>query len=167
MKITKITLKDFHAFKDECVIELPKGRNLLLYGENGSGKSSLYQALNLFFAPATPFGDHKNIFVTTDDGFVKLEIGKIDDETNPPKTYEWEATTHPFTEALIVETSKTKGFLDYRSLLETHFVHRRRANVNIFDLMVNNLLANVENPATHSLFQEDWDTIQRPTNFCV
>jgi len=158
VRITKITIKDFQAFKGECVIELPKGRNLLLYGENGSGKSSLYQALNLFFAPATPIGNHKNIFVTTDDGFVKLEVG---DGTNPTKTYEWEATTHPFSEALIVETSKTKGFLDYRSLLETHFVHRRRANVNIFDLLVNNLLANIENPATHRLFQEDWEAIQR------
>lgn len=158
MKISKITLKDFRAFKNECVIELPKGRNLLLYGENGSGKSSLYQALNMFFAPATPFGDQKNMFVTTDEGFVKLEI---DDGTNPTKIYEWEATTHPFTEALIVETSKTKGFLDYRSLLETHFVHRRRESVNIFDLLINNLLANIENPVTHRLFQEDWDALQR------
>jgi len=157
VRITKITIKDFYAFKDECVIELPK-RNLLLYGENGSGKSSLYQALNLFFAPATPFGDHKNIFVTTDEGFVKLEIG---DGTNPTKTYEWEATTHPFTETLIAEASKTKGFLDYRSLLETHFVHRRTDSVNIFDLLVNNLLANIENPDTHRPFREDWDSIQR------
>lgn len=157
MRITKITIKDFLGFKGECGIELPK-RNLLLYGENGSGKSSLFQALNLFFAPATPFHDYKNIFVTTDEGFVKLEIG---DGTNPPDKYEWEETTHPYSQALIVETSKTKGFLDYRSLLETHFVHRRRDSVNIFDLLVNNLLVNIENPATNRLFQEDWNALQR------
>ena len=157
MRITKIAIKGFHAFKSGCIIELPK-RNLLLYGENGSGKSSLYQALNLFFAPTTPFEDHKNIFVTTDEGFVKLEIG---DGTNPANIYEWEATTHPFTETLIAEASKTKGFLDYRSLLETHFVHRRTDSVNVFDLLVHNLLANIENPATQRVLQEDWDTLRR------
>lgn len=157
MKIYKISVKDFHAFKEECVIDLKDGHSLLLYGENGSGKSSLYQALNLFFAPATPFGDHKNIFVTTDDGFVKLEIG---DEPGISKTYEWEATTHPFTETLVAETSKTKGFLDYRSLLETHFVHQRVDSVNVFDLIVNNLLANIETPIGPSTIKNDWETIR-------
>ncbi|MBA7469632.1 DNA replication and repair protein RecF [subsurface metagenome] len=157
MKITKITLRNFHAFKYECEIDLPKGRNLLLYGENGSGKSSLYQALNLCLAPATLIGDHKNIFVTTNDGFVKLEIG---DGANPPDKLEWDETSHPYTQALIVEASKTKGFLDYRSLLETHFVHRRALNVNIFDLLVINLLANIENPVTHGSFPRELETIQ-------
>lgn len=158
MKIFKITLNNFHAFKDECIIELPKGRNLLLYGENGSGKSSLYQALNLCLAPATAIGDHRNIFVTTNDGSVILEIG---DGTNQPDKLEWDETSHPYTRPLIVEASKTKGFLDYRSLLETHFVHRRVSNVNIFDLLVINLLANIENPATRLTFQEDWNILQR------
>ncbi len=157
MRITRITLKDFMAFKGECTIDLKAGCNLLLYGENGSGKSSLFQALTCFFAPDTPFGDHKNIFVTTDDGFVKLEIG---DGTNPSKTYEWETTTHPFTEPLIVETSKTKGFLDYRSLLETHFVHRHTDSVNAFDLLVNSLLVNAQNPLTRSTLGEEWRHIQ-------
>jgi len=128
-----------------------------LYGENGSGKSSLYQALNLCLAPTTAIGDHRNIFVTTNDGSVILEIG---DGTNPPDKLEWDETSHPYTRPLIVEASKTKGFLDYRSLLETHFVHRRALNVNIFDLLVINLLANIENPVTHGSFPKELETIQ-------
>ena len=158
MRITKILLKDFRAFRGEYEINLYDGRNLLIYGENGSGKSSLFQALNLFIAPVPiPFGDHKNIFITADDGYVKLEIG---DGVNPSKTYEWEQTTHPSSEALIVESAKTKGFLDYRSLLETHFVHRDADYVNVFDLLVNNLLSNIQNPITQTTLSEEWKSLQ-------
>lgn len=157
MRITKILLKDFHAFQGEFIIDLGDGKNLLVYGENGSGKSSLYQALNMFFAPPTPFLNHKNIFVTTDDGYVKLEIG---DGKNPSKMYEWEQTSHPSSELLILETIKTKGFLDYRALLETHFIHREADSVNVFDLLVNTLLANTQNPITKTLIVEEWREIQ-------
>ena len=46
MKITKIEIKNFKAFRgpDEIILG-QKGQNLLLYGENGSGKTSLYKAL--------------------------------------------------------------------------------------------------------------------------
>ena len=49
MKITKIEIKNFKAFRGPDVIDLgEKGQNLLLYGENGSGKTSLYEALKFF-----------------------------------------------------------------------------------------------------------------------
>ena len=54
MRITKIEIKNFKAFQGPDVIDLngpielsEKGQNLLLYGENGSGKTSLYEALKL------------------------------------------------------------------------------------------------------------------------
>ncbi len=51
MKITNIEIKNFRAFYGTYQIALTKkGKNLLVYGENGSGKSSLYMALKLFFA---------------------------------------------------------------------------------------------------------------------
>ncbi|MBN2186167.1 MAG: AAA family ATPase [Dehalococcoidia bacterium] len=154
MKITKVTLNNFEAFKSECTIDLPKGKNLLLYGENGSGKSSLFHALNLCLAPATAIGEYKNIFVSTDDSSVKLEV---DDGSK----LEWDETSHPYTQPVIVEASKTKGFLDYRALLETHFVHRQKHSVNIFDLLVKNLLANIQNPITSRLFGDEWAIIEQ------
>lgn len=49
-RITKIRLNDYRAFYGmEDKFEMPKGENVLIYGENGSGKSSLYQALYDFF----------------------------------------------------------------------------------------------------------------------
>lgn len=44
MKIDNIAIQNFKFFQDEEVIEL-NGKNLLIYGENGSGKSSLNWAL--------------------------------------------------------------------------------------------------------------------------
>lgn len=154
MRITKIRLKDFRGFRGEYCINLTaSGKNLLIYGENGSGKSSLFQALNLFFSPATSFAEHRNIFVNTDDGYVKLEIS---DGHNSADIYEWEQTAHPFSEALIVEAAKTKGFLDYRALLETHYIHRQTEQINLFNLLINNLLANVVNPVDQTVFRERW-----------
>lgn len=47
----KIQFKDFRAFKGEHQIKLSgaKQKNLLIYGENGAGKSSLYDAFELFY----------------------------------------------------------------------------------------------------------------------
>ena len=47
-RIDSIQLKNFKFFQEEKPIEL-KGNNLLLYGENGSGKSSIYWALYTLF----------------------------------------------------------------------------------------------------------------------
>lgn len=45
--ITQIEIDGFKAFPANFKLELGIGKNLLLYGENGSGKSSLYYALHV------------------------------------------------------------------------------------------------------------------------
>lgn len=156
MRITKISIKDFRAFRGAPTeINLTdEGKNLLIYGENGSGKSSLYQALKLFFSSpefSLKFEDHRHYKVTTRDGYVKIDIG--DNTSATSKTYEWDETSNPFKEKIIVEASKTKGFLDYKALLETHFTHQTSSGVDLFNLLINSLLVNVSNPITRSSFQ--------------
>lgn len=46
--INKLKLKNFKAFREEANLDLD-GKNVLIYGENGAGKSSLYQALKIIF----------------------------------------------------------------------------------------------------------------------
>ena len=54
MKITEIQLTNYKAFYGNGAsnkVVIPNGENLLIYGENGSGKSSLYEGVrNLFLA---------------------------------------------------------------------------------------------------------------------
>ncbi|MDB5117707.1 MAG: hypothetical protein JWQ79_3199 [Mucilaginibacter sp.] len=45
----KLKIAKFKAFEDEIIIPLENKKNLLLYGENGAGKSSIYQALKIVF----------------------------------------------------------------------------------------------------------------------
>ena len=47
MKIDKIQINNFRAFYGENIFQID-GKNCLIYGENGSGKSSFYMALKIF-----------------------------------------------------------------------------------------------------------------------
>ena len=163
MRITEIEIKNFRAFYGSYQIDLHKaGKNLLIYGENGSGKSSLYLALKLFLESAVSphqFEDYQNIFIKDDNGYIKLHL-----RTNPQSkrlTYEWSKTVVETKEPLIIDASKVKGFLDYKTILATHYVQREAKDVNIFDLLINNLLANTINDVTEQTFGDDWRGIEQ------
>ena len=161
MRITEIEIKNFKAFYGTYPINLRKsGKNLLIYGENGSGKSSLYFALKLFLESGDDlshrFENDQNIF-TEDTGYIKL--GLRANEWSRLETYEWSESVKETNHQLIIEASRAKGFLDYKDLLETHYVHRKSNTVNVFDLLVKTLLANTANIEGRSL-AEDWGRIQ-------
>ncbi len=171
MRITDIEIKNFRAFRGNYHIDLSKsGKNLLVYGENGSGKSSLYLALKLFLesggdtdnkdAKDTNFENHQNIFVE-DPGHIKLCLRA--DQESKANIYEWsQRVKGETTDELITEASKVKGFLDYKSLLETHYLQRENDTVNLFDLLVNVLLVNTVNPVTERSLANAWNDIQPP-----
>ena len=168
MKITKIEIKNFKAFRGPDVIDLGrKGQNLLLYGENGSGKTSLYEALKFFLESSEDesIKFNRNIFINdeADKGYIKLHF------TPDPKlnkdNYEWSEDVEDVQEHTlvqpIIDASKAKGFLDYKDLLKTNYPHDRKNSVNVFDLLINTLLKNVVNDQavpTRS-FYEQWTNI--------
>ena len=165
MRITEIEIKNFRAFRETCPINLhKKGKNLLVYGENGSGKSSLYLALKFFLESSEDDSymskNHQNIFTKGDDRYIKLHIRA--DQKSKEHIYEWSQSTNEANDDLIIEASKTKGFLDYKALLETHYVHRESGTVNVFELLIENLLANTISVITGRSLAEDWDDLQSP-----
>ena len=168
MRITDIEIKNFRAFRGTYHIGLSKsGKNLLVYGENGSGKSSLYLALKYFLESGvdeddknTDFENHQNIFLQ-DPSHIKLSLRT--DRWSRKNTYEWsQRVIGETSDELITEASKSKGFLDYKSLLETHYIHRENETVNLFDLLVEGLLTNTINPVTERSLAQDWSAIQPP-----
>jgi len=167
LKITNIEIKNFRAFPKSYQINLYNaGKNLLVYGENGSGKSSLYLALKYFFESGvdednknTAFENHQNIF-TEDPGCVKLRFrseSRLDKDT-----YEWSKDVKETNNDLIIETAKASGFLDYKDLLEVHYLQPDGESVNVFGLLVETLLADTVNPVTDRTLAESWDDIQEP-----
>ncbi len=136
---------------------------MLVYGENGSGKTSLYQALRRFLESSEgehQFKPHQNIF-NSDDGYIKLHLRT--DAQSKQDTYEWSETVKDETnDQLLTQASKAKGFLDYKDLLETHYLHREDKVVNVFGLLVDNLLANTISDQTDRTLALDWTSIQPP-----
>ena len=170
MRITDIEIKNFRAFPKTYKINLSKaGKNLLVYGENGSGKSSLYLALKYFLESGLDINDksnknndfesHQNIFVK-DPGHIKLSFGA--DPQLQKDTYEWSKTVIETTDELIIETAKASGFLDYKDLLGVHYLQPEGKVVNVFDLLVKTLLANTINPVTDRTLVDDWNEIKGP-----
>ena len=105
MRITEIEIKNFKAFYGTYRIDLRKsGKNLLIYGENGSGKSSLYFALKLFLEsgedPSHRFENDQNIFIE-DPGYIKLYLRA--DRRSKQDTYEWSENVRETDDELIIE----------------------------------------------------------------
>ena len=166
MKITKIEIKNFKAFYGTYQIDLHKaGKNLLIYGENGSGKTSLYKALELFLesseSDSIKFIDHKNFFAM-DDGYVRLHF--TPDSTLNKEVYEWSESEGALDDTKvqpIIDASRAKRFLDYKTLLHTHYLHYENDTVDVFNLLINTLFKNVINDLTDPLrsFSEEWQDI--------
>lgn len=140
MKITKVTLEGFRAFDAPFELDLGTGKNLLLHGENGSGKSSLYFALKRFFEEA---GDdivkHRNHFCPASRiPHVTFHVnGKDAGGVAFNRDVRWDsAEDHPLRipttptamslsghqRSTLVDAARRGGFLDYRAMLRTHLI---------------------------------------------
>lgn len=174
MRISKIEIKNFKAFQDPDIINLgEKGKNLLLYGENGSGKTSLYKALELCLESSEnqskendsiSFEDHKNFEAIDegDNGYVRLRF--TSNSNLPNDTYEWsdsEVTLDNTEIQQVIDASKAKRFLDYKTLLHTHYLHYEKDTVDLFDLLIKTLFKNVINNVTVPVysFADGWQDI--------
>jgi len=48
-RLTKITMQAFRGVRDAYEIDLPQSQSLLMYGDNGTGKSSLADGIEWYF----------------------------------------------------------------------------------------------------------------------
>jgi hypothetical protein len=155
MRLSKITVKDFRGFSHEEMFDLEGGKNLLLYGENGSGKSSLFRALVEFFnrdISAKPFRFHRNVFLS--DEFTSSIDGHVTCEMTDGSKYEWGCLgERPWKDPRLpkeirerlADAGNRAALLDYRSLLRTNFgvVNPASLKERLFGLAVTTLLRDV------------------------
>jgi len=116
VKIEKITLTNYKFFYGQ--FELPvNGDNLLVYGENGSGKSSIYKALELLTQKS--FGDlDKNLNIFAEDQNVEI-VFEFDNGQELILTSDLEEL--PDHVGFINGLSIFKPMLDYKKLLKVHY----------------------------------------------
>lgn len=163
IRIREIRLTDFRAFPGPNPTTFTlDGKNLLVYGENGAGKSSLFHALRDFFRPAAlPGGaerkalsSHKNIYTEDTLEHVRVEVESTRGEVaawshqlvvaqsggaTPSRRF---PESHPLSSvsaAWVSEAALRASSLDYRAILDTNYKHGD-GQINLFDVTVDQLL---------------------------
>lgn len=176
LRIDSISLCDFRAFPgpDETIIHLAtehkRGTNLLLYGENGAGKSSLFEAFRGLLARRPDrdfFKNEKNVFSGQPDANAAVRVSFTDGKA--PAV--WTIANHPGLvggDPRIVQTAARSAMLDYRALLDTNYGQGRR-QPNLFNIAMDLLLADWPLPGGNTL-GELWAKTQRevpPTRYAA
>jgi len=161
LRIESLSLRAYRAFSAE--LEIPvQGRNLIVYGENGSGKSSIYKALRDLFA-RRPRRDalKNNIHVHMLDQALKPRVTITFNDGAPP--LEWTEARHPgmpMADPRVALAALRSSFLDYHALLETNAFHGQR-RPNLFDLAVETLLADFTDATSSGTLGERWASVER------
>jgi energy-coupling factor transporter ATP-binding protein EcfA2 len=178
IRVKEIGLCDFQAFPgpDYTVVNLEqggqgKGLSLLLYGENGSGKSSLGRALRDMLGDASRSADSfdrsRHAFSEPPSPLRSVTL-TFDDPSQPVMKWcpdDSGHTRHPLFEAM----SKSRGWMDYRTLWNALQFRFSQDFADVFSALADTLLLDCQVPAmTNLTFGTLWGRIRgradkRPT----
>jgi wobble nucleotide-excising tRNase len=139
--ITKIELNNYRAFSGTGSIEIPFQKHALIYGENGSGKTSFYLALKDFLHASEnrSSGFILNKFeedIENKLGWIKIKLKNEDDENEHTFSSSKADTDNHQPEFILA--NKSGGFLDYKKLLKVYALDAPEGNPpNFFHFIVN------------------------------
>lgn len=169
MKIKTIEIKNYKAFFGQHTIKIG-GKNVFIYGENGSGKSSLYYALKDFFQSSietVDMAEVDNIFLKeTDKGknYIKIKFYPNKDGQRKVAPYELTATgktTDATGDTSIRDANKLKSFLTYKHLLDIHHI-KKDGEIDLFNLLVKSVLKHFKYTLTGGKeFGELWNEVEK------
>ncbi len=183
-RITAIEFVNYKAFYQsgtENKIVIPNGKSVLLYGENGSGKSSIYEGLKQFFnssdntievipsrhiaVPKTRIenaGAENEAEVSNE---VAIKITFTDDAGSEQKTFGIPTSNVQGTN-YIAQANLLNGFLSYRELLRTYLMEnpkdRDEFRLKFAQLLIEVILPKQRNTATQQTFQRSWNNLFIP-----
>lgn len=183
-RITEIEFVNYKAFYDQGdqnKIVIPGGKSVLLYGENGSGKSSIYEGLKQFFSSSGSTVQEiptRHIKVSP----TRIENAETDQETEVSSEVSVKITFSDAqgseTRTFGVPTSDSQGvsyisqanllnsFLSYRELLRTYLVEKPKDRLEFRQkfafLLIEVILSKQINTVTQRTFQRTWDDLHRP-----
>lgn len=147
MRIHAVEITNYKAFLGTHQIKVG-GKNLFIYGENGSGKSSLYYALKDFFQSSIEDIDLdglENVFVPPDKvgtTAIKVTFKPNSQGQKKKKPYIWNSSnidSRAAVDTSIRDGNRLKSFLNYKHLLAIHHL-KKDETINLFDLLAKGVL---------------------------
>lgn len=174
-KIVKIELANFRSYFDRYTIEIPNGKNLLIYGENGSGKSSLYEALKQFYIAADATRQAKlSRHLSVPELYEAEEGHTLQSEVFVRVTYRAN-NGDPIEKTFGIPNGNVEGdqtiksfsqqsvFLSYRELLRTHLIgdlyNSFDFQIKFADLIITQILSYKINSGTNQSYQKNWNDL--------
>lgn len=168
-RITKIFIENYKAYLSPHVIDLPNGCNLLVYGENGSGKSSFVKAVMHYLSSSVnkDLSYQHNYYMLDKPGTIQICFADYDEvsqtivsgtEVLYKSSSDKENSDNDID--FIKDAAVTTGSLDYLSLLQVFLVGDNKDK--FFDFVVVNLLGDfisVFTGATNT-FNKRWSQLQ-------
>jgi energy-coupling factor transporter ATP-binding protein EcfA2 len=154
VRIERIRINNYRFFRDEFVLSFG-GANLLIYGENGSGKSTIYHALEFLTKRRfESIAGEKNIF--GEDGEPQIEFGFTN---NRELIIHSDLTELPDGFDFIKGLSIFTPMLDYKKLLKVHYAPAAADKINIYDMLrelfkdyeveSGSVLSDIKDPSTY------------------
>lgn len=157
LRLDTIRVCGYRAFP--YAIEIPlKGRSLILYGENGSGKSSLGKALRDFLdirAGAVGFDDfrYRHAVPGCDNRFVTLSFT----DSGMP-TLNWTVEARDTSHSEFRDMARSIGWLDYRAIWRASDI-QHGDTVEVFRALVEEILPGCQRGVSNETYGQTWERI--------
>ncbi len=173
MKIDKLTLKNFKFFYGEKTLNF-EGKNILLYGENGSGKSSIYWALytllnnpkssnakiQKYFNPREKNRLLNGYIEESDTGRISIVLANAEEYAI---SYDDEEITRYKRGTTIKEASIASDFINYKLLAKLYdFKHSQ--TIDLFELFESDIFSYLTYDR-HGSYLDAWRRIKRTEQY--
>lgn len=165
MRISSIEMAFFRGFPAPFPFEIAdrdgKPNNAVIYGDNGSGKSSLFRALQLLFEVGRDDADllsQQNLFAGKNPALaakLKGKQGGADHEI----PLSWQNGDPRPTSPYLQSSARRSAFIDYRTLLRLSD-ETRDMEENFFYVTVTSLLRNAPSSVAGETIGDVWGRLQ-------
>ena len=170
IKLTTLEITNFRAFPQPYTFDFD-GKNVVIYGENGSGKSSVFRAIEYFFTASeeasADITKHANIFMPDKQEIAKdlveisLTFSRPLHNTGTTNKFVWNNQGSYPNLPEIREINSALSLLDYHKLLHLHNVRAGNVQnqIDLWPLLQHTILYRIMNPETQQTFQADYNQI--------
>ncbi|MEL6698636.1 MAG: AAA family ATPase [Bacteroidota bacterium] len=144
-RIYEIRIRNFKVFGEEQIFEI-RGKHLLIYGENGSGKSSLFWALYTFLQSSLTEKDvakyfnrkHPesllNLYIPDEDGYIELIL-----DDDPTQVYRLSSKDLDSRQEPFISGNLSSDFITHR-LLSNFYNYRNSREIDLWPVFRKDIL---------------------------